>query len=184
MHTMVITAKIWYHQIMINTTDNPRVRAIRHRVRTAYDKLLELINGPLATMDASKLYQAPEAGAWTIMENIAHVIEFLPYWGDEIARLAAAPGQNFGRTMEHAGRLRAVNEHGTDTLKQATAALPASYNHLEGILQSLHDADLDLEGRHTRFGVRSLDWFIDEFVTTHLENHLQQIQACISALAR
>ena len=38
-----------------------------------------------ASYQLEKLYQRPAENEWTLMENIAHIIEFMPYWGNEIA---------------------------------------------------------------------------------------------------
>ncbi|HZR44837.1 MAG TPA: DinB family protein [Ktedonobacteraceae bacterium] len=169
---------------MTTSTDNPAVAQIRQHVRSSVDELNQLIEGPLASLDATKLYQAPTPGEWTIMENLAHIIEVMPYWGDEIAKLVASPGQSFGRTHEHEGRLRAIRQHRSDSLDQIRADLPGSYAHLDQVLQSLRDCDLELTGHHSKFGDRDLAWFIKEFVTDHLANHVEQIKACLQVVAQ
>ena len=93
---------------MTTSASNPRIEEIRRSVRSSYDALNQLIDGPLSTVDSSLLYQSPGQDEWTVMENIAHIIEFMPYWADESAKLIAQPGQNFGRTQQHEGRLRAL----------------------------------------------------------------------------
>lgn len=115
------------------------------------------------------------------MENMAHINEILPYWAGEIEKLVATPGQNFGRTMQQAQRLQAIAVHGTDTLAQAQTELPGSYARLKSVISKLKDSDLELTGIHPRFGERQLGWFIDEFVTAHLANHLVQMQAILAA---
>lgn len=158
---------------------NPRIEDIRRQLRTSYDELNHLIEGPLSHSDPNQLYRSPGGEEWTVMENLAHIVEFLPYWADEIAKLVAQPGQSFGRTMQHEGRLHAIQEHGHDNLQEARTALPASYAHMDRVLSSLQDSDLELTGRHTKFGERKLAWFIEEFVTHHLANHVEQLKACL-----
>jgi uncharacterized damage-inducible protein DinB len=160
-------------------TSNPRIEEIRRRVRASYDELNQLLNSPLANEGLARIYQSPGSEAWTIMENLAHITEFLPYWGDEIAKLVARPGQNFGRTQKDEGRLRAIVEHGSDSLAQARAALSESYEHLDKVLRQLQENDLELTGYHSTFGDRDLAWFIDEVVIRHLENHILQIKGCL-----
>jgi uncharacterized damage-inducible protein DinB len=163
----------------MTTTSNPRVEAIRQHVSSSYQELLQLVNGPLTALEPDRLYQPPATGEWTLMENLAHVIEIMPYWADEIAKLVAAPGQKFGRTMEHEGRLRAIQDHRADTLEQAKISLPGSYAHLDQVLRSLKDSDLALTGQHSKYGEQTLGWFIDEFVVRHLAAHVKQIKACL-----
>jgi len=161
---------------------NPEVEAILSSVQKSYKELNQLIDGPLARLDPKKLYKSPAEGEWTIMQNLAHIVEMMPYWANEIEKLVARPGQNFGRTAQDEGRLQAIREHSTDSLAQMRAAFPSSYARLEGVLSGLKDSDLKLIGHHSRFGERSLGWFSEEFVTGHLTNHLEQIKTCLAAI--
>jgi uncharacterized damage-inducible protein DinB len=161
---------------------NPNMEAIRLSVQKSYTELNQLIDGPLASLDSAKLYQPPVENEWSIMQNLAHVVEIMPYWANEIEKLVARPGQNFGRTMQHEGRLQAIREHGSDSLERMKAALPGSYTRLQEVLSKLTDSDLELTGIHSRYGEKSLDWFIEEFVTQHLINHVEQIRICLAAV--
>jgi uncharacterized damage-inducible protein DinB len=163
-------------------TANPKVAAIRESARRSYAELNELLDGSIAALFAGRLYQTPTENEWSIMESLAHIAEFLPYWAGEVEKLVANPGQNFGRTMQHEGRLAALREHGHDTLAQARAALPGSYARLEEVLSHLQDSDLELTGQHVRYGERTLEWFIDEFITGHFESHLAQLRACLATV--
>src|SRR5579859_1689329 len=103
---------------MSTASANPNVEAIRLSTQKSYTELNRLIAGALAALEPNKLYKVPVEGEWTIMQNLAHILEFMPYWAHEVEKLVAAPGQNFGRTMQHEGRLRAINEHGGDNLAE------------------------------------------------------------------
>jgi hypothetical protein len=167
---------------MSATPANPKVEAIRLSVQKSYAELNQLIDGPLARLDMSKLYEVPAENEWTIMQNLAHVVELMPYWAGEIEKLLAALGENFGRLQQDEGRLRAISEHGTDSLEQVKGALPGSYARLEEVLGKLKDSDLELTGRHVRFGEKSLEWIIKEFVTDHLRGHVEQIKGCLEVV--
>lgn len=166
---------------MTTASTNPKVEKILLSVHNSYGELVRLVEGPLTALDAGKLYVSPAENEWTIMQNLSHVVEFMPYWANEIAKLVASPGQNFGRTMQHEGRMQAVNEHGRANLTQIKEALPESYARLERVLGNLKDSDLELTGHHIKFGEKSLEWFIAEFVTGHLSDHVGQIKACYSS---
>jgi hypothetical protein len=159
---------------------NPEVDAIRENVRNSYTALHQLIDGPLASLDTSKHYQSPVENEWTIMQNLAHVTEFMPYWAGEIEKLVADPGRNFGRTAQDEGRLRGISEHEKDSLSRMKVALPVSYARLDEVLGSLKDNDLALIGKYSKYGEKSLDWFIEEFVMGHLSGHVQQIKAYLA----
>ena len=168
---------------MTASTDNPKVEEIRRNVQSSYAELNQLIAEHLATLDPAKLYLQPAENEWTIMESLAHIVEFMPYWANEIEKLVAAPGQNFGRTMQHAGRLQAIKELGSDDLERIRAALPGSYARLAQVLGELNDSDLALTGHHSRFGDQTLAWFIKDFVTHHLTSHLEQLNQCLEAVS-
>lgn len=164
---------------MATASTNPKVEKIRRSVHHSYAELVRLIEGPLTALNPENLYLAPAENEWTIMQNLSHIVEFMSYWAGEIEKLVAAPGQNFGRTMQHEGRMRAVNEHGRDSLVQIKEALPGSYARLEDVLGSLKDSDLELSARHVKYGEQSLEWFMEEFVTGHLSSHVEQIKMCL-----
>lgn len=168
----------------MSTVDlNPKVSQICRRVRLAYEELTGLLDGQLAGLDEATLYQVPAENEWTLMQSLAHLVELMPYWADEIAKLVEQPGQNFGRTMEHEGRLSAIREHGTDKLAQIKAALPGSYTRLEEVLRNLSDSQLELTAHHSKFKERTLEWFVAEFVTNHLDNHLKQLKTALATVS-
>jgi hypothetical protein len=167
---------------MFTTPANPEVEAIRENVRNSYAELHQLIDGPLASLNTGKLYQPPAENEWTIMQNLAHIVEFMPYWAGEIEKLVAEPGRNFGRTAQDKGRLRGISEHATDSLEEIKGALPVSYARLDGVLGSLQDSDLELTGMHVRYGEKPLGWFIEDLVTDHLSGHEEQIKRVVVIL--
>src|SRR5947209_19660170 len=116
---------------MATASTNPKVEEILLSVRNSYAELLRLVGGPLTALDAEKLYVSPTENEWTIMQNLSHIVEFMPYWANEIEKLVARPGQNFGRTMQHEGRIRAINENGRENLEHIKEALHKIYALLE-----------------------------------------------------
>ncbi len=164
------------------TASESRLSTIQRRIQTSTNEITQMVNNRFAHLPFALLYTVPKEGEWSLMENLAHIIEFLPYWADEIRKLVQRPGQSFGRTMQHEGRLRAIREHGHDTLDQVKARLPISYEHINTVIQSLHEQDLDLTGVHSKFGTQTLVWFIEEFVTGHLEAHIVQMHECLATV--
>ena len=167
---------------MTPSSANPWVEAILLSVQKSYNELNQLIVGPLASLEPNKLYKSPTENEWTIMQNLAHIVELMPYWANEIEKLVAHPGQNFGRTQQDERRLKGISEHERDSLEQIKAALPGSYARLQEVLGNLKDSDLELTAVHPRFGEKPLEWFIEDFVTGHLIAHLEQIKMCLAAV--
>ncbi len=164
---------------MVTNTHNPNVQAIRQSVISSYTELNRLLEQRLRYLPEQALYTTLIEGEWTLMESLAHVIEFMPYWGDEIVKLVAKPGQNFGRTKEDEARIHAIEEHKYDALEGAHDALMRSYTYLDEVLGTLKDSDLELKGHHSKFGEQTLAWFIKDFVTDHLINHIEQLNKCL-----
>lgn len=161
---------------------NPKVEAIRESIRSSNASLHELIDGPLAHIDSRKLYQPPVENEWTIMQNLAHIVEFMTYWAGEIEKLVSEPGSNFGRTPEDVGRLQGISEHEMASLNKIKEALPGSYQRLDEVLKKLKDSDLELTGKHVRYGEKPLNWLIEEFLTNHLKGHVEQIKNSIASV--
>lgn len=166
---------------MTTTPTNPKIAAIRQDAEISYGELDQLIDESLAVLPPEKLYQPPAENEWTIMENLAHVVEFMPYWADQIEQLVAEPGRNFGRVATDERRIKEIADHAHDSLQQIKAMLPGSYNRLQETLAKLNDSDLEITGQHPRYGKRTLEWFIDDFVTGHLRAHNEQIRQCMNA---
>ena len=167
---------------MTTSPSNPKVAVIRQDVQQSYNALNRMIDGSLAQIPSEKLYESPGNDEWTIMENLAHIVEFMPYWGDQVAGLVAHPRQNFGRVQQDERRLKEIRDHAYDSLAQIKALLPSSYTLLQAVLANLHDSDLALTGVHSRYGEKPLAWFMEDFVTGHLRAHLVQMQAALDAL--
>ncbi len=167
---------------MSTSPANPKVEALRESVRDSIATLRLLITGTLQSTDASKLYQSPAADEWTIMQNLAHIVEFMPYWAGEVDKVLAEPGCLFGRTPDNAGRLQGISQHELDSLSKIDAALSESYVKLDGVLRKLHDSDLGLIGNHVRYGEKSIGWLIDDLIVDHLKGHVEQIQQNLSQM--
>jgi hypothetical protein len=99
-----------------------------------------------------------------------------------VEKLVANPGVSFGRTMEDEGRLSAIRDHGHDLLEQARTELPVSYERLVKTISGLQETDFEKTGVHRRAGEKNLEWFIQEFITGHLEGHLRQIRETLSGI--
>jgi uncharacterized damage-inducible protein DinB len=165
------------------SSENPKMDEIRRSVAESYNRVTELVKGRLRKLDHDLLYLPPAENEWSVMQSLAHIVEIMPYWANEVEKLAGQPGQKFGRVMTDEARLRAIDDHAGDELHQAEAALPGSYARLKGVLDNLTDADLAKSGVHSKYGEKPLEWFIREFVTYHLKNHLTQLHETLVAIS-
>ncbi len=164
-------------------SENPKMAEIRRSVEDSNNRIIELVEDRLRKLDHARLYLPPAENEWSVMQSLAHIVEIMPYWANEIKKLVEKPGQKFGRVMTDEARLRAIDEHGRDELPQVEAALPGSYARLKEVLASLTDADLTKTGIHSKYGEKSLEWFIREFVTDHLKNHITQLHETLAVIS-
>ena len=166
------------------SSENPKMDEVRRSVEDSYNRITQLVDEKLVKLEPGQLYQAPAENEWSLMQSLAHIVEIMPYWANEIDQLVKAPGQKFGRVMSDEKRLRAIAEHGRDELAEAQAALPGGYARLKEVLAGLTDADLAKTGIHSKYGEKPLEWHMREFVTNHLRNHLSQLQECLVIISR
>jgi len=152
---------------MTTPTNNPRVTAFRDQIRRSYEQLLGQIDGPLAALEPEQLYQQPFHDEWTVVENLAHIAEFMTYWMNEFSNVIAEPGSRFGRTVEDSGRLAAIRDHGHEALSKMRAELEKSYTYLDSKLSSFKDSDLEIAGQHVKFGERPLGGGIVDLSLQH-----------------
>lgn len=165
------------------SSENPKMDEIRRSVEDSYNRITQLVDERLVKLEPGQLYQVPTENEWSLMQSLAHIVEIMPYWANEIDHLVKEPGQKFGRVMSDEKRLRAIAEHGRDELEEAQAALPGGYARLKEVLAGLTDADLEKTGVNSKYGEKPLEWHIHEFVTDHLKNHVSQLQECLAVIS-
>jgi len=126
---------------------------------------------------------APEV--WSIHEILCHVEELLPYWSDEIRRVASTPGVEWGRGHANEARLAAVAASPTRNSKDVIAGVEKVTQHSVGVLNSLREEDLAIESpsRNPRFGVKPMSFVLNHLLVKHMRDHLGQIQRNLDQLA-
>ncbi len=86
--------------------------AAAERLSTTTDEILTEVQ----QLPAELIHWVPAEGVWTVMDNLCHIREFVPFWTGEALRIVRGSGTPWGRDHTDAGRLAAVTN---------TAALPA-----------------------------------------------------------
>lgn len=134
------------------------------------------------SVDPSAFYRAPEAGEWSVMENLAHAAEFVRYWADAVAFVVEHPGQAFGRTHHDRERTAWVAEHGEDPPEEVLAALREAARQAADRLAAVpEEAWATATGVHANRGEMRLEEIVQFFLTDHLRNHLEQAQKAYAA---
>ena len=84
----------------------------RRRARAAAaDQLTKTTDEILAEVQqlpAELIHWVPAEGVWTVMDNLCHIREFVPFWTGETLRIVRRPGEPWGRDHTDTARLAAV----------------------------------------------------------------------------
>lgn len=127
----------------------------------------------------------PDENKWSILEVLCHVEEATPYWLNEIERLIQNPGAEWGRGLQHEGRLAAVAQADKRQLDEVCEGIAKSKEKVRSVLSSLDEKDLAKEApsRNPRFGTKPLQFIVDHLLVEHLITHLKQINRNIQQFA-
>lgn len=132
-------------------------------------------------LDEDDLYRPPPDGEWTVMKNLVHVVEFLPYWAEQLHYVIAHAGEPFGRTHEDPDRIAAVEEHAKDGLEEVLDRLSGAAEAAQLALSQIPDDVWDRTGVHRR-GEMTLREIAEFFLVDHLGDHIQQAREAHAAL--
>ena len=137
----------------------------------------------LAELDPALLYQAPSPGEWTVMELLAHTVEFLRYWPPVMVSIAAEPGRSFGRGLDDSDRTGYVLAHGGDPLGSLLQELSAAGEEAQAVLATIPAAGWEATGVHIAWGELPLPQIVQRVLTGHLAVHHAQAKATYDTVA-
>jgi hypothetical protein len=126
----------------------------------------------------------PEA-SWGPREVLAHTAEMLPYWLGEYERVVEAghgPGDGlpFGRVAADALRIGVLERDRTLPLRELFDRIDAGIVRWERRLAARAGGDDATVGAHSRLGEMTAGELRDRFVTSHLEEHLEQLEGILT----
>jgi uncharacterized damage-inducible protein DinB len=126
----------------------------------------------------------PTEEEWSVMQILTHLEEAIPYWCDEIDQLLESPGKEWGRGLQHEGRLAAVSKEKVDgtSLEDVLKGLEAVKARVEDTLTKLDEEKLAMEApsRNPRFGTKPISFIVDHLIVEHVSKHLGQINRNLS----
>ncbi|MBO8163495.1 MAG: DinB family protein [Brevibacillus sp.] len=120
----------------------------------------------------------PAEDKWSIMEVLCHVEEATPYWLNEIQQVVKNPGIEWGRGLQHEGRLAAVAQADQRSVQDVLQGIEHSKAKVQETLGSIREDDLQIESpsRNPRFGTKPMQFVVDHLLAEHLATHLNQIK--------
>ena len=120
----------------------------------------------------------PGEGVWTVMDNLCHIREFIPFWTAETLRIVRRPDEQWGRDHTDTARLAAVTNTNANSLRDVTADIHRASRESAAILAGLSDAELAVEAtsKNPKWGLKPASFVIEHLLVLHVEKHLGQIR--------
>ena len=103
----------------------------------------EEILAEVQQLPAELIHWVPADGVWTVMDNLCHIREFVPFWTGETLRIVRAAPRPWGRDHTDTARLAAVTNTAAHRLDDVVADIR------EAVRRSDRDAE-DAERRGPR----------------------------------
>jgi uncharacterized damage-inducible protein DinB len=155
-------------------TPDERIARLQHGVKQLLDDVRNLPD--------EALYRDPPDGEWSIMRNLAHVAEMLPYWAHQAEAMMRSPGKPFGRTHDDPVRIATIEEHSNDVLEVMLASIQASADECVSALRALPVDAWSKEGEHPSRGVMTVEQMVDAFIVGHVAAHVRQVEEALEAV--
>jgi uncharacterized damage-inducible protein DinB len=155
------------------------------RASAAADQLTKTANEILAEVERlppDLIHWVPGEGVWTVMDNLCHIREFVPFWTDEAMRIVQRPSERWGRDQSHTGRLAAVTNTSAYRLDEVAADIRELVSGSAATLKTITDEQLTIEAAsvNPRFGVKPASFVVNELLVHHMAKHQGQIRRNVS----
>lgn len=144
----------------------------------AIEELAAEISDTVSKLPEEVIRWKPAPEAWSIQEILSHVEEAAPYWANEMRRVVAHPGVEWGRNHHNEARLAAVAASSQRSSQELIAGVTKASAAAVDILRRLRDGDLRVESpsRNPRWGTKPMSFVLDHLIVSHMRGHLEQIR--------
>src|SRR6478672_10482407 len=144
--------------------------------------LTEEITAEVGNLPPDLIHWIHAAGVWTVMDNLCHIREFVPFWTGEALRIARGSGERWGRDQTDAARLAAVTNTSTLEVDEVLSDIRQAVRRSAEALKTLTDDDLAVEAtsKNPHWGVKPASFVVDDLLVDHLAKHQRQIRRNVS----
>jgi hypothetical protein len=158
-----------------------RGAAAASRLQTVTQELLAEVQ----SLPPELITWIPAEGVWSVMDNLCHIREFVPFWTAEAMRIMQHPEEAWGRDHTDTARLSAVTGTSGNALEDVVTDIRELVRRSVETLNSLGDADLSIEAtsKNPRWGLKPASFVIDQLLVHHVEKHLGQIRRNVAQFA-
>lgn len=145
------------------------------RTKKSLDDMVKV----LEETDQATLYIKPSEEEWSGMQIVAHVLEAVDFWIEDLEALLIVPGAKWGRNHEHVRRLAAVEEGVVSRLKKdhVIAELKNLAERVEKSFAKVTIEDLEktAPSYNPKFDGKPLSFLVDHLIVLHVEGHYNQL---------
>jgi uncharacterized damage-inducible protein DinB len=158
-----------------------RAMAAAERLTSTTEEILAEVQ----QQPAELIHWIPAEGVWTVMDNLCHIREFVPFWTGEALRIAQRQGERWGRDHTDTARLAAVTNTSAHRLADVVADIREAVRHSTETLRTLSDEQLAAEAasRNPRWGVKPASFVVEDLLVQHVAKHLGQIRRNVAQFA-
>jgi uncharacterized damage-inducible protein DinB len=158
-----------------------RATAAADRLTTTADEILAEVQ----QLPPELIHWVPSPGVWTVMDNLCHIREFVPFWTGETLRIVRRPAEQWGRDHTDTARVAAVTNTAAHKLEDVVSDIRDGVRRCAETLKSLSDGDLAVEAtsKNPRWGLKPASFVIDELLVHHVAKHQGQIRRNIAQFA-
>jgi uncharacterized damage-inducible protein DinB len=144
------------------------------RLKEIVDQILDEVH----RMPSELVVWKPAADVWSVLENLCHIDEFVPFWTGEALNVVRDPTRTWGRDHTDTRRLAAVEAASTRTLPDLERSIRTGAAEAAAKLSALREADLQIEAasKNPRWGAKPAAFIVDDLIVHHVEKHLGQIR--------
>ncbi len=153
---------------------------LANRLEQAVGSVVEKVKD----LSGDALYREPAPGEWSAMKTLGHVSEVLPYWSRQARRVALSDHDDepIGRALDDPDRVGAVEGHANDRIEDVVPLLRDGLAEATRTLRELPTDRWLRTAQHPRLGPITVEYIVDHFLVDHVEEHLGQIDATLSAV--
>lgn len=124
----------------------------------------------------------PEAD-WGPREVLAHVDEMLPYWTSQLRGVLTGDPSTavpFGRIASDASRLARIDEARRLAVGQLIDDIERGAGEAGSFVEGLSPEDGERRGLHPTRGELTVRDSVERFLTTHFEEHVEQLRGILA----
>lgn len=116
---------------------------------------------------------------WQAGQVWSHIAEFVPYWMSEAEKVIAAASPEpvpFGRIKTDPDRIGAIERGRHEAPMDVISRVSASIEAVRVFTAELEPQEWGARGMHQSRGAMTVREIFDQFVASHLEEHVEQLE--------